>query len=222
MTRRVSAFVSASFSDEAEETIRWFCDLFQTVGIEPLFLKWKPEARKSEDKIRECIEKSDVFIQILTKVTDEPIERRSNWIQNELGIAREKEKTIAIFAEKGVDASGLGAYVTDIVSFDRGAMHKAVPRIVQCLSYLVSPRPEDYEPVCRNCGAPWPNPKKKTCRCWYTARIMVHPGEEFVCMKCGANWPEEGRTCGCGGFGDWTVRLRKEEHPKTYGRETAW
>ena len=129
----IIAFISASFNDSAQEPIKWFIEMAESLGIKTIWLKEKYETRPVEVKIKDNPKKCNAFIQILT----EDVER--GWRDNEppawadlLGITN-----FAVFAEEGIEASGFIRGQADSLSFDRNALDVIAPKVNKYLSFRV-------------------------------------------------------------------------------------
>jgi len=117
--KRPVAFISASFDDGAEPLIRWVRNRAENVGFTTLWLKEIYQARPTVDKIDQAIRDSDCIIQVLTShVFDKGSE--AGWIGNEIGMAFKSRpnSNVAVFVQKGYQASGLAKYLTDVFILD--------------------------------------------------------------------------------------------------------
>ncbi len=133
-----SCFVSVSFSEEDMELREWFLDILRAFNFQPVGGDL-PEPRPPPEKIRDRIRNADAFVAVLThreKLEGEDRWKAPNWVLNEIGIAYDAEKPIALFVEKGVDHRGLGDWVADFVEFERTDLRKAVPQIIGFLTSL--------------------------------------------------------------------------------------
>ena len=113
------AFISASFDDGADQLIRWVRNRAENVGFNTIWQKEIYKVKPTIDKIDQAIRDSDCIIQILTShVFDKGGE--TGWIGNELGMAFKSRpgKNVAVFVQKGYNASGLAKSLTDIFSLD--------------------------------------------------------------------------------------------------------
>ncbi|MCW3128862.1 MAG: hypothetical protein N2V75_01985 [Methanophagales archaeon] len=132
----IIAFISASFDDSAQEPIRWFIEMAESLGIKTIWLKEKPETRRIEDKIKDSLRKCNAFIQILT----EDVERESRekgWLGNEPAWAGSSGITnFALFVEKGARASGFIVTKTEPLFFDRNALAEIAPKVIDYLRDL--------------------------------------------------------------------------------------
>ena len=117
--KRPIAFISASFDNSAEPLIKWVRNRAENVGFTTLWLKEIYQARPTIDKIDQAIRDSDCIIQVLTSHIFEK-GSEAGWIGNELGMAfKSRPKcNIAVFVQKGYQASGLAKYLTDIFTLD--------------------------------------------------------------------------------------------------------
>jgi hypothetical protein len=117
----------------------WFNDLLYALDFEVLSGD-VPQPRPPADKVREMIRGSDVIVAVLTrrdKIEGREAWRPPEWVQNEIGMAYEAGKFMAIFAEEDVDISGLVPLVTQYEWWNREKLSEVAPRIVR---YLVSLR----------------------------------------------------------------------------------
>ena len=127
----IIAFISASFDDSAQEPIKWFIEMAESLGIKTIWLKEKYETRPVEVKIKDNLKGCNAFIQILT----EDVER--GWLDNEpawadlFGITN-----FAVFAEEGIEASGFIRGQADSLSFDRNALDVIAPKVNKYLRDL--------------------------------------------------------------------------------------
>ena len=132
----VIAFISASFNDSAQEPIKWFIEMAESLGIKTIWLKEKYETRPVEVKIKDNLKKCNAFIQILT----EDVERESRdrgWLGNEPAWADSSGITnFALFVERGVTASGFIVTQTDSFPFDRNALDVIAPKVKKYLRDL--------------------------------------------------------------------------------------
>ncbi len=117
--KQPTAFISASFDDDAESLIRWVRNRAENVGFTTIWLKEIYQARPTPEKIDQAISDSDCIIQILTSHIFEKT-GEAGWIGNELGMAFKSRpgKNVAVFVEKGYKASGLAPLLTDIFPLD--------------------------------------------------------------------------------------------------------
>lgn len=136
--KRVTAFLSASFSDKIDRLILWFIKMIKSVDIDKvIWLKEKYEARPTEEKIKENIKLCNCFIQIITR--DIAIKgKEAGWLGNEIAWARESSPNgnMAIFVEKGAEATGLAKVVVDNLYFSPGNLQEDAPKIIQYLNNL--------------------------------------------------------------------------------------
>ena len=127
----IIAFISASFNDSAQEPIKWFIEMAESLGIKTIWLKEKYETRPVEVKIKDNLKKCNAFIQILT----EDVER--GWLGNEPAWADSSGITnFAVFAEEGIEASGFIRGQADSLSFDRNALDVIAPKVNKYLRDL--------------------------------------------------------------------------------------
>lgn len=132
--KQVTAFLSASFSDEIDWLISWFRKIIKSLDIEVIWLKEKFQAKPVEEKIKENICLCNCFIQIITKNVYEK-GKEAGWIGNEIAWAKDSspDDNMAIFVEKGVVATGLAREVADNLYFDPKNLLQDAPNIVQYL-----------------------------------------------------------------------------------------
>ena len=131
------AFLSASFNDEIDQLISWFMEMIRSLEIDVIWLKGKYQARPTEEKIKENIKLCNCFIQIITKDVKES-GKEAGWLGNEIAWARDStpDGNIAIFAERGMAATGLARVVADNLEFDRADLSGSAPKIIQYLCDL--------------------------------------------------------------------------------------
>ena len=113
------AFISASFDDGANQLIRWVKNRAENAGFNTIWQKEIYKVKPTIDKIDQAIRDSDCIIQILTAhVFDKGGE--AGWIGNEIGMAFKSRpgKNVAVFVQKGYQASGLAKLLTDIFPLD--------------------------------------------------------------------------------------------------------
>jgi len=140
MERRFpSCFVSCSFGVEDADVVSWFERIHLALDFDPKKAD-VPQPRPPPEKIAAMIQTADCFVAIVTKRTK--VEGSESWIgpewvQNEIGMAYQAGKPMAIFVEEGVDAKGIGPWAADYVSFSRGDLGANAPNIVR---YLVNLR----------------------------------------------------------------------------------
>jgi hypothetical protein len=127
MSKKVSAFLSASAERTDREIVEWFSSLLKEYNIEPVFAADHPEPRPPQEKIEDFIRKSDMFIAVVTR--RDKIKNKKNlwrgpvWVQNEISIAHTLKKPIAVFVEEGVQLEpSIAPFITDCVTFDRHDM----------------------------------------------------------------------------------------------------
>jgi hypothetical protein len=149
-------FLSCSLQDVDRSVLEWFAAVLEALdfsvsrGDDPL-------ARPPPVKVRDLIREADVVVAVLTrrdKVEGDEVWRPPEWIQNELGMAYDAGKPIAVFVEAGVRAEGLAPLVTQYEEFVRTDLGAAAPRVVR---YLVSlrgavsaqPPPEDAASIAK-------------------------------------------------------------------------
>jgi DNA-binding transcriptional ArsR family regulator len=131
----VTAFLSASFSETADEVIDWFRKVSQSLGVNTVWLKEKYESRPTKDKILSHVDECDALIQIITADAFNGT-KEAGWLGNEIAWAYRSKpgNCIAIFIEKGLTASGLARGVADNLEFDRNDLQDVAPKVV---SYLL-------------------------------------------------------------------------------------
>lgn len=136
--KRVTAFLSASFSDKIDRLISWFIKMIKSVDIdEVIWLKEKYEARPTEEKIKENIKLCNCFIQIITRDIAKK-GKEAGWLGNEIAWARESSPNgnMAIFVEKGAEATGLAKVIADNLYFSPENLREDAPKITQYLNNL--------------------------------------------------------------------------------------
>lgn len=134
MTYRV--FLSASAHKEDKRVIEWFKDLLQNYNLVPIFAADIPQPRPPQNKIKSLIRDSNGFIGVLTrrqKIEGKEYWKGPDWVQNEVGMAFDADKSIMMFIEKGVDDRGITNRVTDYVLFDRNNLEESEKEIRKAL-----------------------------------------------------------------------------------------
>ena len=128
------AFLSASFNDEIDPLVSWFIGMIRSLDIDVIWLKEKYQARPAEVKIKENIKLCNCFIQIITRDVKET-GKEAGWLGNEIAWAKDSTPNgnMAIFVEKGTEATGLAKVVADNLQFDRADLSGYAPRITQYL-----------------------------------------------------------------------------------------
>lgn len=133
------AFLSCSLSEQDRSVATWFADVLQALEFEVLAGDM-PEPRGPAEKVLDMIRGSDVVVAILMrrdKIEGKDAWRPPEWVENEMGMAYEAAKPVAIFVEEGVDVAGLGPLISQYERCDRRNLAESVPRIVR---YLVTLR----------------------------------------------------------------------------------
>lgn len=140
MKRQISAFVSASSEQQDSGVVRWFFGILRKHDVEPVFATDIPEPRPPSEKIKNLIQKSDLFIAILTrrdKIEGRDLWKGPDWVQNEIGFAIGMKKPFCLFVEEGIDPNqGIGHWETDYIIFDRKNLRKVqskTERIIETL-----------------------------------------------------------------------------------------
>lgn len=135
--KKITAYLSASFSDKIDSLISWFISMIEALDIEVIWLKKKYQARPPEEKMKENIQLCNCFIQIITSDVYEE-GKEAGWIGNEIAWAKDSTPNgnIAVFVEKGVKATGLARTVADNLSFDPENLSPDAPKITQYLNDL--------------------------------------------------------------------------------------
>lgn len=140
MEKKFSAFISASSKEQDRKVIEWFFRILKKYDIEPLFATDIPEPRPPDDKIIDLIQKSDVFVAIITrrdKIEGENSWRGPEWVQNEIGIAVQQKKPLVIFIEQGIDPNqGLGRWRTEYLIFEREKLNQIRPKAKKLIEAL--------------------------------------------------------------------------------------
>lgn len=120
---KVCAFLSASAEQADREVVEWFLNLLKEYNIQPIFAADRPEPRPPQEKIREFIRESDIFVAVVTKrdkIEGKNLWKGPVWVQTEIGMAYTLQKPIAIFVEKSVQLEpSIAPFITDCISFDR-------------------------------------------------------------------------------------------------------
>ncbi|NQE06226.1 hypothetical protein C5S32_10190 [ANME-1 cluster archaeon GoMg1] len=126
------AYISASFNNSAQKPIEFFIEMAKALGIKTIWLKEIYETRPIEDKIKDKLRKCNAFIQILTEDIEKE-KRERGWLGNEPAWADSFEiANFALFVEKGVKPSGFLSKI-EYLSFDRSALDKIAPKVIQYL-----------------------------------------------------------------------------------------
>ncbi len=140
MERRFPAcFVSCSFSPEDALVASWFEKVLLALEFDPKKAD-VPQPRPPPEKIADMIRAADCFVAIVTrrmKVEDAESWIGPEWVQNEIGMAYQAAKPMAIFVEDGINSSGLGPWAADYVPFARTDLGANAPNVVR---YLVNLR----------------------------------------------------------------------------------
>ena len=139
MERRFpTCFVSCSFNPDDVPVVSWFERMLLALDFDPHKAD-EPQPRPPPEKIAEMIQTCDCFVAILTKRT-KVVEADSwvapEWVQNEIGMAYQAGKPMAIFVEVGVETNGIGRWASDYVSFARSDLAASAPNIVKYLINL--------------------------------------------------------------------------------------
>jgi len=139
MERRFPAcFLSCSFASDDGPVVSWFERMLLAFEFDPKKGD-DPQPRAPAEKIAEMIQTCDCLVAIVTRRTK--VEAADawvgpEWIQNEIGMAYQAKKPIAVFVEDGVDAKGLGRWVSDYVSFTRSDLGASAPNVIRYLTNL--------------------------------------------------------------------------------------
>jgi hypothetical protein len=140
MKRQISAFVSASANEEDKRVVRWFSEILRKHDVEPIFATEHPEPRPPYAKIEGLIDKSDLFIAILTrreKIKGKKLWKAPVWVQNEIGYAIAKKKPFYLFVEEGIDPKeGMGHWYTEYAIFDRSNIRRIRSRTEKIIEAL--------------------------------------------------------------------------------------
>lgn len=123
MKQKLTAFLSASAQPEDKKIVEWFSNLLKRLEIQPVFATDLPEPRPPPEKIKNLIQKSNMFVGVLTKrekIEGKDLWKAPDWVQNEITIAYTLKKPIALFIENGVHVDqSIGPFLVDCVRFDR-------------------------------------------------------------------------------------------------------
>lgn len=132
-----TAFISASFDDQAAVMVDWFCQLARAVGFSVIWLKEFAEPRPPAEKVKEYLMKADCLIQIITGDVVAK-EKDRGWIGNEMAWSETHHGRgrQALFVERGVKATGIAREITESVDFDPHRLHEIAPRAVAYLRKL--------------------------------------------------------------------------------------
>ena len=142
---KIYCFLSISEDLNDKEIRTWFSFLIKDAGINPVFATHYLEPRPPKDKIMDLIQKSDIFIAVITrreKIEGKELWTGPEWIQNEIAIAHTMKKPIAIFVEDKIDISrSIGPLITDYVRFNRESLENIrveTEKFIQSLCEIVS------------------------------------------------------------------------------------
>jgi hypothetical protein len=139
MERRFPAcFLSCSFEPDDRLVVSWFERVLLAFEFDPKKGD-DPQPRPPPEKIAELIQSCECLVAVVTrrtKLEDEDAWIGPEWIQNEIGMAYQAKKPIAVFVEEGVDVKGLGRWATDYVSFSRTDIGSSAPNIIRYLTNL--------------------------------------------------------------------------------------
>jgi hypothetical protein len=120
---QLTAFLSVSADPIDAKVGNWFSNLLRRFDVNPILATELPEPRPPPEKIRNFIQKSDMFVGVLTrreKVEGKNLWKAPNWVQDEISMAYTLKKPMAIFVEKDVQTDrSIGPFLVDYVSFDR-------------------------------------------------------------------------------------------------------
>ena len=113
--------------------ISWFERMLLALDFDPQKADI-PQPRPPPEKIAEMITAADCFVAILTRRTK--VENADSWVgpewvQNEIGMAYQAGKHMAVFVEEGIDQKGIAAWATDYVSFARSDLGASAPNVVR-------------------------------------------------------------------------------------------
>jgi len=132
-------FVSCSFSPDDGPLVSWFERMLLALEFDPQKAD-EPQPRPPPEKIAEMIQTCDCFVAIISKRTKVAAVDGwvgPEWVQNEIGMAYQAGKPMAIFVEEGVEKKGIGRWATDYVPFARSDLSASAPNVVK---YLISLR----------------------------------------------------------------------------------
>jgi hypothetical protein len=126
-----SVFVSHSCSNEDHAIVDAICADLKESDVESYVSDRHPEpGRTIEEKLKEAIAKSDALIVVWTKGG-----RDSQWVNQEVGIARGLGKLVIPFVEVGVQVAGVLAGI-EFARLDRDNPRKTVAKLKEYLSHL--------------------------------------------------------------------------------------
>ena len=103
-SRTYSAFGSAGSEQQDARVISWFFEILRKHDVEPIFATNLPEPRPPLEKIKDLIQKSGLFIAVLTKrdkIEGKNLWKGPDWVQNEIGFAIGKKEALLSFCRRG-------------------------------------------------------------------------------------------------------------------------
>ena len=159
---KIAAFVGHSFEETDKSIVRSFTDYFDTIEKMPIGFTWAhaedAEPKTLSDKVVGMMKAKNLFIGICTarervvsqgRVTPFPLWnsmfwgrsaefrlKTSDWIIQEIGLARGLGIDIMILLESGVRRPGGLQGDLNYISFDRDSPSKSFPQILQMLTAL--------------------------------------------------------------------------------------
>src|SRR5437867_1041331 len=102
-------FLSCSLSPDDASVVSWFERILVALEFDPNKAADVPQPRPPHDKIVEMIRAADCFVAVVTRrkkidgVSDAWV--APGWVQNEIGMAHQEGKQMAIFLEDGLRAT---------------------------------------------------------------------------------------------------------------------
>jgi hypothetical protein len=135
----LDAFISCSARSNDKEVNNFFVNLIDKARIHSTVSLDNPDLKPSPEKIRDQINKCDIFISIATAryevITPGRYWKTSEWIHEELGIAYALRKPIVIIYESSVALDeGISKRIVDCVEFDRTKLNESEPKFKQVLA----------------------------------------------------------------------------------------
>lgn len=127
----VNVFVSHSCSDEDHALVEAICTELRENEVEPYVSDRHPEpGRPLEEKLREAVSNSDAVIVIWTQGGHD-----SQWVNQEVGMAKALGKIIIPFVEAGVKVAGVLAGI-EYAKLNRDDPRETAARIGKYLTKL--------------------------------------------------------------------------------------
>jgi tetratricopeptide (TPR) repeat protein len=130
-----TAFVGHSFSEKDVEVVSFFKEILAEMSVKCLSGE-KAEAKSISDKVKERIQRAELFIGIFTQA--EKIEGKdewstSSWVIEEKAYAQTLGKKLILIKENGISQIGGMQGDYEYVSFNRNELHKAAIKLMQMI-----------------------------------------------------------------------------------------